>query len=171
MPLPRHSYCQVVVENTGFSHSLCAVDNSRDLAQKNVEKHQPDTTVVPVIISTDKTQTTLFRNKAAYPVYMIIGNIPKDIRRKPSCQGYILICYLPTPRLDHITLAVARHRAVANLYHVCMCKILSPLREVGISGIEMASGDGVVRRCHPLLAIFAGDYPKQLLAACVKTGE
>ncbi|KAJ7795018.1 hypothetical protein B0H14DRAFT_3555990 [Mycena olivaceomarginata] len=139
--------------------------------QKNLEKRQPGATVVPVIISTDKTQTTMFRNKAAYPVYMTIGNIPKDIRRKPSRQGYILIGYLPTTRLDHITVAAARRRAVANLYHACMRKILSPLRESGISGIEMASGDGVVRRCHPLLAIFAGDYPEQLLAACVKTGE
>ncbi|KAJ7083906.1 hypothetical protein C8R43DRAFT_826367, partial [Mycena crocata] len=56
-------------------------------------------TLVPVIISTDKTQTTMFRNKSAYPVYMTIGNIPKDIRRKPSRQAYILIGYLPTSRL------------------------------------------------------------------------
>ncbi|KAJ7161769.1 hypothetical protein C8R43DRAFT_1086546 [Mycena crocata] len=35
----------------------------------------------------------------------------------------------------------------------------------------MASGDGVVRRCHPVLAIFAGDYPEQALVAGVKTGE
>jgi hypothetical protein len=109
----------VVVENTGSSHSLCVVENLRDLAQKNLEKRQPGATVVPVIISTDKTQTTMFRNKAAYPVYMTIGNIPKDIRRKPSRQGYILIGYLPITRLDHITVAAARRRAVANLYHVC----------------------------------------------------
>ncbi|KAJ7788685.1 hypothetical protein B0H14DRAFT_2157045, partial [Mycena olivaceomarginata] len=92
-------------------------------------------------------------------------------RYLPSRQGYILIGYLPTTRLDHITVAAARRRAVANLYHACMRKILSPLREAVLSGIEMASGDGVVRRCHLLLAIFAGDYPEQLLAACVKTGE
>ncbi|KAJ7655439.1 hypothetical protein B0H17DRAFT_1214018 [Mycena rosella] len=139
--------------------------------QKNLEKRRPGATIVPVIISTDKTQTTMFRNKAAYPVYMTIGNIPKDIRRKPSHQGYILIGYLPTTRLDHIQVAAARRRAVANLYHACMRKILSPLRDSGLAGIEMASGDGVVRRCHPLLAIFAGDYPEQVLAACVKTGK
>ncbi|KAJ7340027.1 hypothetical protein DFH08DRAFT_915752 [Mycena albidolilacea] len=139
--------------------------------QKNLEKHRPGATIVPVIISTDKTQTTMFRNKAAYPVYMTIGNIPKDIHRKPSCQGYILIGNLPTTRLDHIAVATAQRRAVANLYHACMRTILSPLREAGLAGIEMASGDGVVRRCHLLLAIFAGDYPEQLLAACVKTGE
>src|SRR6202041_763924 len=39
-------------------------------------------TIIPIIISSDKTQLTLFRNKSAYPVYMTIGNIPKDICRK-----------------------------------------------------------------------------------------
>ncbi|KAJ7694865.1 hypothetical protein B0H17DRAFT_931310 [Mycena rosella] len=139
--------------------------------QKNLERRQRGATIVPVIISTDKTQTTMFRNKAAYPVYMTLGNIPKDIRRKPSRQGYILIGYLPTTRLDHITVAAARRRAVANLYHACMRKILGPLKDAGLNGVEMASGDGVVRRCHPILAIFAGDYPEQALVAGIKTGQ
>ncbi|KAJ7150607.1 hypothetical protein C8R46DRAFT_846333, partial [Mycena filopes] len=150
--------------------------------QKLVEKRTPGGTLVPVIISTDKSQITMFRNKAAYPVYMTIGNIPKDIRRKPSRQAYILIGYLPTSRLDHITVEAARRRAVANLYHACMRnqaktslstqrKILAPLKDAGLNGVEMASGDGVIRRCHPILAIFAGDYPEQLLVAGVKTGE
>ncbi|KAJ7157665.1 hypothetical protein C8R43DRAFT_1183066 [Mycena crocata] len=126
--------------------------------QKSLEKRKPGATMVPIIISTDKTQTTMFRNKAAYPVYMTIGNIPKDIRRKPSRHAYILIGYLPTS-------------PVANLYHACMRKILGPLRAAGVDGVQMASGDGVVRRCHPILSIFAGDYPEQTLVGGVKTGE
>ncbi|KAJ7783991.1 hypothetical protein DFH07DRAFT_727778 [Mycena maculata] len=139
--------------------------------QKNLERRQKGATIVPVIISTDKTQTTMFRNKAAYPVYMTIGNIPKSIRCKPSRQAYILIGYLPTTRLDNITVAAARRRALTNLYHACMRKILSPLKDAGLNGVEMASGDGVFRRCHPILAIFAGDYPEQVLVTGVKTGE
>ncbi|KAJ7919735.1 hypothetical protein B0H13DRAFT_1868316 [Mycena leptocephala] len=34
----------------------------------------------------------------------------------------------------------------------------------------MASGDGVVRRAHPIVACYIGDYPEQLLVTCVKTG-
>ncbi|KAI9440325.1 hypothetical protein H4582DRAFT_1796975, partial [Lactarius indigo] len=64
-----------------------------------VQAHRPGATVVPVIISSDKTQLTLFRGKTAYPVYLTIGNIPKDIRRKPSRRAQILIGYLPTARL------------------------------------------------------------------------
>jgi hypothetical protein len=34
----------------------------------------------------------------------------------------------------------------------------------------MASGDGILRRCHPIVACYIGDYPEQLLVTCVKTG-
>ncbi|KAJ7935011.1 hypothetical protein B0H13DRAFT_2305169 [Mycena leptocephala] len=52
--------------------------------QEAVEKDHPGATIIPIIISSDKTQLTMFGNKTAYPVYMSIGNIPKEIRRKPS---------------------------------------------------------------------------------------
>lgn len=116
-----------------------------------------------MIISSDKTQITLFRNKTAYPVYLTIGNLPKEIRRKPSQQGQILLAYLPTSHLDHITNKAAWRRAVANLFHACMGDILAPLREAGLEGVVMKSGDGVQRRCHPILAAYVGDYPEQIL--------
>ncbi|KAJ3781293.1 hypothetical protein GGU10DRAFT_397449 [Lentinula aff. detonsa] len=47
--------------------------------QKQLEKDKPGATIVPVIIFSDKTQVTLFRNKSAYPVYLTIGNLPKEI--------------------------------------------------------------------------------------------
>ncbi|KAJ3793034.1 hypothetical protein GGU11DRAFT_873728 [Lentinula aff. detonsa] len=47
--------------------------------QTQLEKDKPGATIVPVIIFSDKTQVTLFRNKSAYPVYLTIGNLPKEI--------------------------------------------------------------------------------------------
>jgi hypothetical protein len=41
--------------------------------------------------------------------------------------------------------------------------ILEPLEKYGKSGINMARASGVVHRCHPLFAIYACDYPEQLL--------
>ncbi|KAG2061352.1 hypothetical protein BDR06DRAFT_966333 [Suillus hirtellus] len=72
-------------------------------SQKHLDHERPGATIIPVIISSDKTQVTMFRNKTAYPVYMTIGNIPKDICRKPSRHTHVLLAYLPTTRLDHIT--------------------------------------------------------------------
>ncbi|THH31606.1 hypothetical protein EUX98_g2563, partial [Antrodiella citrinella] len=139
--------------------------------QKAVERATPGATIVPIIISSDKTRLTQFKGKSAYPVYMTIGNLPKDIRRKPSQQGQILLAYLPTTSLPHIKNKAARRRTVANLYHACMRKILSPIKDPGSTGVQMASGDGVVRRCHPIFAAHVGDYLEQVLVTGVKYGE
>ncbi|KAG1821444.1 hypothetical protein EV424DRAFT_1472306 [Suillus variegatus] len=107
-------------------------------------------TIIPIIILSDKTQVTMFRNKSAYPIYLTIGNIPKEIRRKPSSS---------------------RCRTISNLYHACMSRILAPLKTAGTDGLVMSSGDGVERHCHPLFACFVGNYPEQLLTTGVKAME
>ncbi|KAJ3555685.1 hypothetical protein NM688_g2437 [Phlebia brevispora] len=138
--------------------------------QRQLEHDRPGATIIPIIISSDKTQLTLFRNKTAYPIYMTIGNLPKEIRRKPSHCGQILLGYLPTTKLEHIKNDDERRRALADLFHACVKKILKPLETAGIEGIPMQSGDGVWRRCHPIFATFVGDYPEQTLVTLVKNG-
>ncbi len=102
---------------------------------------------------------------------MTIGNIPKEIRRKPSARAYVLLAYLPTTRLEHVSNKAQRRRLINNLYHACMGKVLKPLESAGINGIFMTSGDGLTRRNHPIWACFIGDYPEQVLTAAVPTGE
>ena len=102
---------------------------------------------------------------------MTIGNIPKHIRRKPSRQGQILLAYLPTSKLGHITNKASRRRCLSNLFHYCMKTILKPLEKAGRDGIELVSGDGAVRRCYPILAAYVGDYPEQVLVSIVKSGN
>ncbi|KAJ7753261.1 hypothetical protein B0H16DRAFT_1663010 [Mycena metata] len=130
--------------------------------QKQVEKNNPGATIIPILLSSDKTQLTMFGNKSAYPVYMTIGNIPKEIR--------LLLAYLPTSRFGHIKNKAARRRTLGNLFHKCLSFITEPLREAGVAGISIASGDGIIRRGHPIVACYIGDYPEQLLVTCVKTG-
>ncbi|KAG1797194.1 hypothetical protein EV424DRAFT_1304426, partial [Suillus variegatus] len=139
--------------------------------QKEIEKEKPGATIIPIILSSDKTQVTVFGNKTAYPVYMTIGNIPKDIRRKPSRHAHILLAYLPTTRLEHIKNRASRRRTITNLFHACMGHILEPLKSAGEDGLHMRSGDGITRRGHPLLACYVGDYPEQILVSGTMTGE
>ncbi|KZV74028.1 hypothetical protein PENSPDRAFT_682391 [Peniophora sp. CONT] len=59
--------------------------------QSRIERHKPGTTIIPLIISSDTTQLTPFRNRAAYPVYITIRNIPKELWHKTSLQAQLLV--------------------------------------------------------------------------------
>ncbi|KAH8977942.1 hypothetical protein EDB86DRAFT_2837195 [Lactarius hatsudake] len=76
--------------------------------QTSLEAHRPGATVIPVIISSDKTQLTLFH---------------------------------------------------------------APIASHSETGIAMMSGDGVWHRCHPIFAMFVGDYPEQVLVTCTFNGR
>ncbi|KAG1847683.1 hypothetical protein DFJ58DRAFT_717167 [Suillus subalutaceus] len=91
--------------------------------QKKLDQRKPGATIIPIIISSDKTQVTI---------------------RKPSHCAHILLAYLPTT---------------------------PPLEEAGLDGIIMKSGDGILRRGHPLFSCFIGDYPEQVLVIGVKAME
>ena len=82
-----------------------------------------------------------------------------------------MLAYLPTSRLLHISNKAARRRTQANLFHACMHFVLSPLKVAGIQGIEVMSGDGVVYRGHPILAVYVGDYPEQCLVSGAFSGD
>jgi len=107
----------------------------------------------------------------AYPVYLTIGNIPKDICQKPSHHAQILVGYIPTTKLDGMENKTGCRCTLANLFHSCMQKVLGPIGSVSKTGLEMMSGDGIWHRCHPIFAIFVGDYPKQALVTCTFNGQ
>ncbi|KAN0131561.1 hypothetical protein V8E53_010669 [Lactarius tabidus] len=161
---PEHHYSDQ--EHTDRVYSEMHTGDWWWSVQTTLESHRPGATVVPIIISSDKTQLTLFRGKSTYPVYLTIRNVPKAIRRKPTRRAQILLGYIPTTKLEGITNKTGRCRAIANLYHSCMQVIVGPISSVGEVGITMMSGDGVWRQCHPILASFVGDYPEQVLVTC-----
>ncbi|KAG2071690.1 hypothetical protein BDR04DRAFT_967227, partial [Suillus decipiens] len=56
--------------------------------------------VVPVIITTDKTQLTRFSSsKSIYPIYLTSGNIPRAIHQNPGQHACILIGYLSVDKI------------------------------------------------------------------------
>ncbi|KIY44276.1 hypothetical protein FISHEDRAFT_29189, partial [Fistulina hepatica ATCC 64428] len=110
-------------------------------------------TVAPILIATDKTQlTTMTGGRVAYPMYLTIGNLPKSIRCRPSMHACILVAYLP------------------RIFHESMREVLKSLIQAGKDGELMASGDGAVRRVHPIITSHVSDYPEQCLGTCTKYG-
>jgi Plavaka transposase len=107
----------------------------------------------------------------AYPIYLTIGNIPKDIRRKPSSHAHILIGYIPITKLTGVNTKAGRRRGLMNLFHACVRNVLDSINYYGETGVPMMSGDGIWRRCHPIFANFIGDYPEQVLVTCTYSGQ
>ncbi|KAG2053403.1 hypothetical protein BDR06DRAFT_982848 [Suillus hirtellus] len=111
--------------------------------QEVLEQSKPGAMIIPIIISFDKTQITLIRNKTAYP---------------PSCRGQILLTYLPTMHLTQIANKASWHQTLANLFHACMSHVVEPLKLAGMDGIVMMSA-------------FIGDYPEQCLVTGTMNGD
>ncbi|KAG8939336.1 hypothetical protein FRC03_006360 [Tulasnella sp. 419] len=95
------------------------------------DKLKEGATVIPVILSSDKTKLSVFSgDKVAWPVYLTIGNVPKGIRRRPSMHATILLGYIPTSKLECFS-ANRRAEEGYKLFHLCMNHILAPLKEAG----------------------------------------
>ncbi|KAG9125851.1 hypothetical protein FRC07_005943 [Ceratobasidium sp. 392] len=126
-------------------------------------------TIAPLILSTDKTYLTVFSgNKKAWLVYLTIGNISKEIRKRPSEHAVMLVGYIPVASLGCISNDEERSERRWQLFHTCMEAILEPIKEMAINGEEMLCADGGVRRVHPILAAYIADFPEQSRVACVR---
>ncbi|KAJ7215521.1 hypothetical protein GGX14DRAFT_608507, partial [Mycena pura] len=133
------------------------------------EKLPEGATICPVILASDKTQlSTLSGDKQAWPVYLSIGNLPHDVRSKPSQRGTILLGYIPVSKLQCWSKA-NRSKAVHQLFHTCMKKLLAALKDAGTNGVEILCADEEFRLSFPILVAYLADYPEQcLVAGCME---
>jgi hypothetical protein len=86
----------------------------------DVQESLPDgATVVPIILAVDKTQLSLISGDvAAWPVYVTIGNLSREARRRRTTPGTLLVGFIPTTKLQDPIMK-------SRVYHYCMGKLLS----------------------------------------------
>ncbi|KAH6245932.1 hypothetical protein HBI40_244690 [Parastagonospora nodorum] len=107
-------------------------------------------TVVLIIILVDKTQLSLISGDvAAWLVYVTIGNLT------------LLAGFIPTTKIRDPLLK-------SQVYHYCISKLLSPLKNAAKSGILLACADGRTRQCYLTICAILADYEEQVLLTSVK---
>jgi hypothetical protein len=122
-------------------------------------------TIIPIVIASDMTNLTHHGgDKSSWPVYMSIGNISKKIRFRAKSKAFMLIAYIPIPKIRHRNRDL--QKAVNDsVYHQCMRIILRKIAICGRKGMEMADSFGHVRRCFTLIASHIADHEEKWLSA------
>lgn len=139
------------------------------LNQEELERVCPGATLIPIILASDETKLSTFSgDKVAYPLYITIGNIEKDIRRKPSQHATVLLAYLPAPDLANCLSDDFCSDQYSQLFHTCMSHILHSLIAAGTHGTVMLCPDGRKRHIFPILGAYVADYPEQCKVACCR---
>ena len=121
---------------------------------------------MPVIFASNKTHLTNYSgDQHAWPLYLTISNIAKDIRRTPKKHAWILVGLILCPPKGAKNTDEAWHSVVGT--------VLSPLQNLDITGpgLKWNCADGFQRQCYSLLAAWVGDYPEQVMVAQVSYGS
>jgi hypothetical protein len=118
-----------------------------------------DSTIAPLILSSDKTQLTQFRgDKSAWPVYLTLGNIAKSKRRQVRAHATVLIGYLPVAKLNNFSDEIHSLQGY-KLFHYCMSLLLGPIVEVGKKGVDIVCADGFIQKISQYLLPMSPTFP------------
>ncbi|KAG8940175.1 hypothetical protein FRC04_005600 [Tulasnella sp. 424] len=139
-------------------HEFCTGDGWWE-AQSKVPA---GTTIIPIILASDKTTLTSHTGgRMAHPLYLTLGNIRKDVRASIHRQAYLLLAYIPIlskikQKLRTKTMKKTMPGILSKwLYHQCLTKIFSPLKDQKL--YRTVDADGFERETWRILMSWIAD--------------
>ena len=155
---------------------------------KQQKEHPPQATIIPILISSDKTVMSLSHvNQTLWPVYITIGNLHAKTRQS---QKRLRTLLLSSILIVHERSEDANNKDKdlnAKIYHMALKTMLQctyssfpsvELRKKDTNdvvalvehkdGIELVCTDGYKRRCYPVLAGLMVDYEEQVFITGIK---
>jgi hypothetical protein len=136
--------------------------NTGDWWWDTQDQLSPGTTIVPVILASDKTHLiNISGDKHAWPLYFTVGNIQNNFRCAPTKHTSMFVALIPSlPNGDKDT---------EEAWHSAVGTVLSPRRNLDITGpgLKHDCAEGLFTQCYLLLAFWVRDYPEQVLVTQV----
>ncbi|KAK1235839.1 hypothetical protein PQX77_000929 [Marasmius sp. AFHP31] len=137
-------------------------------------KDHPDaegSMLCPIIIGSDKTTVSVATGQNDYyPAYLSNGNITNNARRSHK-GGVSLFMFLAIPKTDRSYQDSAEFRRFRrHLFHQSLRHVFEHLRSYMTSYDVVKLSDGYYRRVIYSLGPYIGDYPEQVLLACIVQG-
>jgi len=134
------------------------------------------TTIIPIILTSDKTLLSHNAKAKAWPLFMTIGNISNKVRFVPGKHCAQLICMIPVKYgyppilnppdgtgLETLQTNPVHRKWRREVIHQVIRTAMSSIESVMRTGIKMACADGKERLCFPVLCQHIGDMEEQWL--------
>src|SRR5438046_7361241 len=112
-------------------------------------------TIIPIILTSDKTHLSGSGSAKAWPLFITIGNISNNIRFSPGYQCAQLIALIPIIHGDYLTIYRAKisgiethhemeefHHWSGSLVHAVIRDVIVPIERVMRNRIRMTCADG-----------------------------
>ena len=148
----------------------------------------PGSTVVPIIVGSDKTlMTPLSSSQTAWPVYITIGNLPRALRRQQMIPATLLVGFIPITKAVTVgSDSAMSYEAKTKVYHDAMriifgrrctysCPSVTVYLLTSIALAQLAQGewlvrcaDGHIRHCVPIISNMLVDYEEVTCISGIK---
>ncbi|KAG2116454.1 uncharacterized protein F5147DRAFT_743089 [Suillus discolor] len=143
----------------------------------DIQNNLPEgATMVPIILASDKTPVTCYRDLRRnitrmsgglemHPVFLTIANIQSEVRMKATAHAWRCVAFIPIPKFDvHADFQTLLH---ARLFHKCMDMIFAKCKVAARVGEYMSDSMGYIRHCFTPLVAYTADLPEAQLIACL----